>query len=148
MLQVIVLTYLNRLCLHWIQLEYPRTKGNLTYSFFSTGDNHCTNPLESIACLVRALQNFSELGLTKLTYFAESHLLQAQKETYINIYVKEVIGMFMLVSGLSFSLTTLGLKTTSYKSIRVSSLIVIFNLGVTNGKENYYQIVNFIRLNM
>lgn len=135
MLQIIVLTYLNRLCLHWIQLEYPRTKGNLTYSFFSTGDNHCTNPLESIACLVRAIQNYSELGLTKLTYFAESHLLQAQKETYIDIYVKEVIGMFMLVSGLSFSLTKLGLKITSYKSIYSIKFNCNFQFGCDEWKR-------------
>ena len=39
----------------------------------------------------------SELGLTKLTYFATSELNTAEKENYSHIYVKEIIGLFNLV---------------------------------------------------
>ena len=93
-----VLTYINRLCLHWVRLEYPRVKGDMTYSFFTSANNFCENPLDSIACLVRTLQNYSELGLVKLTYFSSSVQSQSMKEFYTKIYVKEVTGMFMLVS--------------------------------------------------
>jgi hypothetical protein len=94
-----VLTYLNRLCLHWIQIEFLRVKGELTYSFFSSASSNsfCENPLESIAGLVKTLQNYSELGLTKLTYFSASTMTQTQKQFYQHFFVKEIISMFMLV---------------------------------------------------
>ena len=46
----------------------------------------------------RPFQNLSELGLTKLTYFATSDLNTAEKENFSLIYVKEVIGLFNLVT--------------------------------------------------
>jgi hypothetical protein len=40
----------------------------------------------------------SELGLTKLTYYATSDFSQEEKEIYIHVYVKEVTGLFNLVN--------------------------------------------------
>lgn len=97
--QLLVLTNLNNLCIHWVQLEYHRVKGQLTYSFFSAKpSNVCKNPLDSIYNLVKTLEQFSELGLMKLIYFSKSSLTQVQKQKYLYIYLSEVISIFMLLS--------------------------------------------------
>ena len=90
----------------WANAEISARNGVKKIFYFGGSLSRClgsqTQPFATaksdISNNTRPFQNLSELGLTKLTYFATSDLNTAEKENFSLIYVKEVIGLFNLVT--------------------------------------------------
>lgn len=95
--QLLVLTYLNKLCLHWASVEYERCKNSLNGPF-PTANTSCDDPLASIAGLTDAFGQLTESGLCQLVRKQKIPMDAHRQRTNINIYMNEVLSMYMTLS--------------------------------------------------